>query len=165
MNNFVRQNATEVDQNYMMIGNIEEALRDKIIRHEYVDFACLLPKDRLNREEDHRMELVSRAGSTFFVPVADRESAGSISNFNKWEQAFRIFSNIYTSVYPDRATELIQYNHLIHTASLTFVWDNVYRYNKGFRLHLSNYPYHNWGVILQQVWSVYLKDRISYDGG
>ena len=26
---------------------------------------------------------------------------------------------------------------------------------------MSNYPGRNWGVILQQAWSVYLKDRIS----
>ena len=138
---FMRQNMTEVDENYMMIGNIDESLRSKIINHEYIDLGQLLPRDRLAREEDHRMELISRGGSTFFVPVADRESAGNISNFSRWEQAFRVFSNIYSKVYPDRASELIQYNHLLHTASLTFAWDNVYRYDKEFRLHLSNFPY------------------------
>ena len=31
-------------------------------------------------------------------------------------------------------------------------------------MHLSNFPECNWGVILQQAWSVYLKDRIHrYD--
>ena len=102
-----------------------------------------------------------QGGSTFFVPVADRDSSGSINSFNCWEQAFRAYSNVYTKFYPERATELIQYNQLIYTASQTFMWNNVYRYDKEFRIHLSNYPQRNWGVILQQAWSVYLKDRIT----
>ena len=73
----------------------------------------LIPRERIAKEDDHCMELVSRGGSTFFVPVADRENSGVISSFNKWEQAFRVFANIYTRIYPDRVPELVQYNHII----------------------------------------------------
>ena len=31
-----------------------------------------------------------------------------------------------------------------------------------FHMHLSNFPHRNWGVILQQAWSVYLKHRVSH---
>ena len=95
------------------------------------------------------------------IPVSDREPNGSVSSFSKWEQAFRAFSNIYTQAYPSRATELIQYNHLIYTVSLSFTWDNVYRYDNEFHLHMSNFPHRNWGVILQQAWFIYLKDRVT----
>ena len=162
-----RHQANIVDKNYLVIGNqIDDGLHRKIINHEYVDFSKLLSRDKLTAEEDTRMELVSRGGSTFFVLVSDRETMnGGISNFGRWEQASRAFSNVYIQAYPTRATELIQYNHLIYTASLTFIWDNVYRYDKEFRMHLSNFPSRNLGVILQQAWSIYLKDRIqkSYD--
>ena len=160
--NAICQQATIVDESYMVIGNqVDDLVRKKIINHKYVDFAKLLSKDRLNREEDNQMELMSRGGCMYFIPVSDREPNGSVSSFSKWEQAFRAFSNIYTQVYPSRATELIQYNHLIYTASLSFTWDNVYRYDKEFHLHMSNFPHHNWGMILQQAWSVYLKDRVT----
>ena len=66
---------------------------------------------------------------------------------------------IYTRRYPERATELIQYNHIIHTAALTYVWENVYLYDRDFRLHLSRYPHRSWSVILQQAWTMRLKDR------
>ena len=36
---FMRQNATKVDENYMMIGNVDQSVRNKIINHEYIDFA------------------------------------------------------------------------------------------------------------------------------
>ena len=155
--------ASVVDKNYVVIGNnLDKVLKSKIIQHQYIDFARLLPKDRMVNEDDHRMELVQKGGATFFVPVSGRENAGAISSFGRWEQTFRVFSNVYTKVYPERATELIQYNQLIHTAALSFTWDNVYRYDREFRMHLSNYPNRNWGVILQQARSVYLKDRISH---
>ena len=107
------------------------------------------------------MEIVNRGGSTFFIPVADREFS-SISDFNKWKQAFRIFSNVYSKSYPNRTTELIQYNHVIFTAAKTFVWDNVFQYDKEFHMHMSNLPNRSWSVILQQAWSIYLKDKIRY---
>ena len=157
-----KQQASEVDENYLVIrGNIDEVMRRKIINHKYIDFSKLLPKDRISCQEDGRMELVSKGGCTYFLPVSDHESAGSITNFGKWEQAFRAFSNIYNQAYPARSTELIQYNHLIYTAAQSFTWENVYRYDKEFRIHMSNYPNRNWGIILQQAWSVYLKDRVQ----
>ena len=150
-----------VDESYQIVGNsVDESTKTKIINHEYVDFAQLIPHDKLTKEEDKCMELVNKGGLTFFVPVSKRESNGNITNFNHWEQAFRVFANMYMRAYPDHATELIQYNHLIHTASLSFTWDNIYHYDHEFRLHLSNFPQRNWGVILQQTWMVYLKDRI-----
>ena len=81
--------AGSVDDNYLVIGaHVEPNLRQKIFRHEYIDFARLLTHDRITCEEDHRMEIVSKGGMTYFVPVADRENTMTISSFNRWEQAF-----------------------------------------------------------------------------
>ena len=66
-----------------------------------------------------------------------------------------------TWAYPGKVSELIQYNHIIYTASLSFIWDNVYLYNKEFRLHISKFPQRSWCIILWQAWSMYLKDRIK----
>ena len=64
--------------------------------------------------------------------------------------------------YPGKSGELVQYNHIIHTASQTFAWDNVYRYDREFRVHMSkHHPVRSWAVILQQAWSVYLKDKVG----
>ena len=158
----VQMQASLVDENYLVVGaHVDQGLKQKIINHEYVDFARLVPRDHITREEDHRMELVSKGGNTYFVPVSDREigPGSGISNFAKWEQAFRVFSNIYTKEYPGCSSELIQYNHIIYSASQSFTWDNVYMYDKEFRMHLSNYPQRSWSVILQQAWSMCLRDR------
>ena len=157
----LQQHSAQVDENYLVVGaHLDKSLIEKIINNEYVNFARLLPKDRaVVKDEDHRLEIVNKGGFTYFVLVSDRE-CGSISGFHKWEQAFRIFSQVYTGQFPHKLSKLIQYNHIIFTAAQTYLWDNVYQYDKEFRIHISNYPQHSWAVILQQAWSMYLKDRI-----
>ena len=143
----------------MVVGNcVEDHIRQRIDNGEYVDFSRLLPRDRLTMEEDNRMEIINKNRKTYFVPAAAIDPNG-ISNFSCWEQAFRVFSNIYTRKFPGRASELIQYNHIIHTAALSFTWENVYLYDRDFRMHLSRYPNRSWSVILQQAWTMRLKDR------
>ena len=150
------------DENYMIVGaHIDLSIRDKIKLSEYVDFVRLLSKDR--NPDDNRLELVNRGGQTFFVPAADRNTQG-ISGLERWEQAFRVFSNIYLNQFPEKATQLIQYNHIICPAAATFTWDNIYNYGKEFRMHLSNFPDRSWGIILQQAWSMCLKDKIGAAG-
>ena len=120
-NNMVAiKQATIFDDDYMSIGtHLDGSIEKKIVNNEYIDFSKLLPRDRIVGEEDHRMEIVNRGRMSYFVPVSDREGNGTITSFSKWEQAFRVFSNIYTREYPHKAWELVQYNHIIHMASLT----------------------------------------------
>ena len=147
---------------HMIVGaHIEESTYNKIVKGEYVDFGKLLPRDRALAEEDGRMQLVIRGGQSFWTPVSD---AVHINGFGKWEQAFRVFSNIYTKAYPHRASEMIQYNHIIHTIAQTYVWDNVYLYDKEFRLHMAKNPSRSWAVILQQAWAFHLRDRHGNQG-
>ena len=158
----VTYHSSLLDKGYLLVGNyVDECTRQKVGNGEYVDFAKLMPRDRV-ADDDNRMEMVNRNGLSYWVPVADFELT-AISNFSKWEQAFRVFSNIYTSYHPARAGELIQYNHIIHTASQTYIWDNVYRYDREFRIHMSKHHLNrSWAVILQQAWTMFLKDRLNY---
>ena len=158
--------ATLVDDKYVTIGgHIDQGVQEKIRKGEYIDFARLLPRTTSGNHsgEDQRMELINRGGLTYFVPVSERENSG-ITSFSKWEQAFRIFMNVYTQEFPNWSSELIQYNHIIFTEASTYSWDNVYTYDKEFRLHMSRYPNRSWAAILQQAWTIYLKDRLRNDG-
>ena len=147
----------------MIDCHIEESMRKKICAYEYVDFSKLIPKSRTGRDDEgQRLEIVNRNGVSYLSPIADRESI-SITGYNRWEQAFRIYSNILTSNFPSKAPELLQYNHTIYSASTSYVWDNVYNYDKEFRHHIARHPYQLWGIILQQAWTMILKDRIRYD--
>ena len=151
-----------VDEDYLVVGShIDQAMKLKIAAGEYVDFTKLMPKDKVVNEEDVRIEMVNRGGMSYWVPLSDREST-AISSYTKWEQAFRVFNNVYMSFHPNKAVEMIQYNHIIHTASLSFAWENVYKYDREFRLPMSKHHMkRNWSVILQQAWAIYLKDKVN----
>ena len=149
-----------VDEDYCLVAaQIDEGLRQRIESGEYIDFNRLLPRE-VNQEEDGRLELVYKDGQTYWVPAnSSSRQNNEINGFVRWEQAFRVFSDIYSRRHPTRTTELIQYNHLINTAALTFSWENVYLYDREFRRHMARHPQHSWAIILQQAWMVRLKDR------
>ena len=155
-----------IDENYKMIAShVDDSTRQKIVNNEYVDFAKLIPRDRVLQEEDGRMIWVQKAGETFLIPASDkdRDSSG-ITNFFKWEQAFRVFSDIYLEQYPNKVGELLQYCHEIQATSLHYAWDNVYRYDREFRVHISKNPDRTWAVTLQKAWNMFIKDRTNRSG-
>ena len=149
-----------VDEHYQTVGShVDEAIKMKIVNGQYVDFAKLVSKDRVALEEDHaQYRPCFKGGMQFWTPVNDQ----TINSFGKWEQAFRVFSNIYLKAFPHKATELVEYNHIIHTAAQEFTWPNVYRYDREFRVHLSQYPNRSWGIILNKAWTMHLRERVHH---
>ena len=153
--------STVVDQHYMfLVGHVDAQLKAKIESGEFVDLSKLLPKDRVMTQEDQRLQMVIRNGQTFWVPFSD---AISITNFAKCEQAFRVYSDIYSRAHPTRASELLQYCHVINTISTQYIWDNVYMYDKDFHLHMARHPEQSWAIILQQAWSMRLRERLHFN--
>ena len=140
----------------LVASHVDEVTHAKIERGEYVDFVKLIRKDKVMDEEEQKMIMVNKGGMSYWIPMTDQNQP--ISGYGKWDQAFRVFLDIYTTSYPNRTSELIQYGHIIHTASMTYAWENVYLYDREFRRHMERHPSHSWGVILQQAWTMFLKD-------
>ena len=150
-----------IDKGYLQVAaHVDDGLKQKIQRFEYIDFARLLPQDKILQEEDHRLTLVNKGGVPYLMPASDPRDA-QIQSYSKWDQAFRDYSEIITTKFPQKAQELIQYNYVIHMAAQTYVWENVYSYDKDFRIHIGRNPTRTWSVILQQALTMRLKDRIK----
>ena len=78
----------KIDDDFLVVAaHVDPTTCDKIVKGEYVDFAKLIPRDRIASEDDHRMEMVNRGGHSYWVPVADREKT-DISSIFRWDQAF-----------------------------------------------------------------------------
>ena len=119
-----------VDEGYSAIGrHLDENMKRWIQEGEYIDFSRLIPKDRVLSLSDNRIELFNNNGRPELRSVVESEHIGS---FSKWEQAFRTYCSIYTDKFPERAKQLLQYNHIIYSASLTYLWTNVYAYDIDF---------------------------------
>ena len=146
-----------VDEGYIVVrAHLDDNTILNISKGEYVDFGKLLPRDRI-LDDEGRMEMYVHNGKTYWMPVTN---VVNINNFAKWEQAFRVFSNIYCKANPHRSAELIEYNHVIHTIAMAYTWENVYTYDNEFRMHMAKFPHRSWAMILQQAWSLRLRDRI-----
>ena len=86
------------------------------------------------------------------------DKANTITGFARWNQAFRVYLDIYTSKYPECTSQLIQYEHVIQIAAYSYAWENIYLYDREFRGHIERFPNWSWAVILQQAWTMFLKD-------
>ena len=105
-----------MDDNYMLLpSHVDAQLKQKIWDHEYINLARLLRKDKVGSDEEQKMVMVNKGGMSFWVPFSDKGS--NTNGVTHWNQAFRVFLDIYTSKYPERTSQLIQYEHVIQTAA------------------------------------------------
>ena len=111
-----------------------------------MDLAHLLNKTRGSADDEgaQKLGIVSKDGVSYLAPIHEQDVSQIINGYSHWEQAFRVFLNILTTKYPFKATELLQYNHTIHSAATIYIWDNVYAYDKEFRYHISCHLRRSW---------------------
>ena len=125
----------QIDQDYQIIdAHIEEGIKRKIQNYEFIELGKLLCKQKGG--DDQRMEIVNCNGFIYLSPISEREQV-QINSYNKWEQGFRVYCNALTAKYPHKTTELLQYNHTIHTVSASYHWENVAAYDREFRQHIA----------------------------
>ena len=116
------------DDFFHMTCHIDQNLKRKIEKGDYVDLDKLLPKDnnlfqgKIASSNETKLEWVQSEGSTYLVPV---KSTSQINCFRRWEQAFRMYATLYCMKNPSRAKEIWQYVSVINTASMSYNWDNV----------------------------------------
>ena len=150
------------DDFFHLTCHIEPSLVAKIEKGEFVQLDKLLTKEKKHASEDNRMEWIHSEGSTFLAPVADR--ANRITNFRRWEQAFRVYATIYCGANPSRSREIWQYVSVISTASSSYQWDNVYEYDTTFRHLMAFNPSRSWAVTYNQMWNLCMKDPLQPRG-
>ena len=89
-----------IDDDFLVVAaHVDEITRVKIIKGEYIDFVKLIARDKVTLEEDLLMEMVNKGGIPHWVPVSEREKS-KISSVTCWDQAFRVFSNMYLRFHP-----------------------------------------------------------------
>ena len=151
------------DDFFHLICHIEPGLRTKIENGEYVDLDKLLSKDQSTAatvgaaDFGERLEWIRNDSGTFLVP-AKRQNR--ISNFRRWEQAFRIYATIYCGANPHRAKEIWQYITVINTAANSYIWENVYGYDIVFRQLMQFNPNRSWAITYNHMWNLLMRDPI-----
>ena len=130
-----------------------------IAKGGFVEVDKLIPKQRISKPDEGRMEFVHREGVTFLVPKSDKDTQ-KITNVRKWEQGFKVYAAIYAKHNPHRGAEIWQYIHTINLAASSYHWDNVAYYDFTFRQQMAKYPQRSWGKINNQLWSLAMRDPL-----
>ena len=149
------------DQFFHVTCHIDEPIKVKIERGDFVELDRLLPKTH-NVRSENKLDLVLHDGQSFFVPV---QSESKINGVRKWEQAFRIYAAIYSQANPMRAAEIWQYVHVINTAASAYIWENVSNYDVTFRHLMAANPQWSWAKIYNQMWNIAMREPIPKQSG
>ena len=126
----LHDNGLSDDEFFHITCLVYSSLRGKIESGDFVKLEKLLPKSKYKSAEG-KIELVNRNGSTYFVP--SESGANRISGVRRREQAFRVYTAIYSAANPHRAAEIWQYIHIINTAAASYILENVSSYDYTFR--------------------------------
>ena len=122
----------------------------------------LLPKKRFVKSPERgggRLDLIKKDGHSFLITKDDKDNQ-KIFGFRRWEQAFRVYAHIYSNANPHRCGEIWQYIDSIHSASTTFLWDNVANYDFSFRKIMEDKPQRCWGTTNTQLWTMCMREHV-----
>ena len=148
--------------NFCQVTNhVESNTEVKIAKGAFVEMTKIAPpKTHKLDNNDKKLELVSKEGKTFWLPIADKEPT-KINNFRQWEQSFKVYAAIYTRYNPHRGAEIYQYVHSISLAASSYVWDNVAYYDYHFRKLMGDNPQRSWAKVNTQLWSLSMREPIT----
>ena len=139
--------------------HIDENLRAKIAKGDFVELDRLLPKEKSVQgyamDDIQRLELMVRDGHPYFS--TRHGESGKVSNIRKWDHAFRVYTTIYVQSNPHRAGEIMQYMHVIHTAAANYSWESVSYYDFMFRHLMAAKPWRSWAKKYNQGWNLALR--------
>lgn len=139
---------------FHLTSHVDKKLKDRILEGNFtVELKRLVPQSRSRSKTDQRLNMIYKDGMPAFIP-ADREAFKDITGYKQWEVAFKVFMGVFISKWPDRANELLEYSHVIHTASLTYPWESVFNYDIAMREILTDNPNRLWGTICQHTWAL-----------
>ena len=152
----------EDNQFIQVISHVDEQLVLKIEQGEYVDLRKLRISYKLKQNESQRygFQIKNDDGNSYLVPTSD-EGEQKINHACRFEQAFRVYTTIYTTANPDRAPEIWQYVDTINRAATTYLWENVVAYDFQFRHLMAKNPRRSWNCTCTEMWNLTLLAPLS----
>lgn len=142
---------------YGLSVHLDDQLVLLIEAGQFVDFSKLIPTDKVvPDDEPDKLQLVNQGGRLGVTASTDKDVV-IINSFKRWELAYDVYAGVYTRAHPKRGPEMLEYKHVIRRASDTYVWANVYAYDKIHRHHMEKNPGRTWAKKHRDAWSDHVK--------
>lgn len=141
-------------------AHVDDNMRTKIQRGEFVELEKLLPKDHF-KENGQKVKVTNCEGETYYIPQGGDPHQQGIFGYKKWAKCFRIYAEIYASANPTKAGEIFQYMDSIENAANLYVWENVARYDDLFRRQMAKFPHREWSKKYKDMYEAEMKEQLA----
>ena len=132
-------------------ADLPASVISKIINSEFVDFAILLDKTSLDRECNGGRLFSVEKGNVVWL---ENRAKPAIEDIEEWTDAFLVFSSIYLSAHPSKATELLKYASIVRDAAARFYGWGWRIYDVQFRHRQQRAPNRSWAIVDGEMWLV-----------
>ncbi len=132
-------------------ANVQQKLREQIIKSEYIELAQLLEVNEANKSSRFTLNM-SEQGQLVWEDCRPKRKVTTIQS---WTTAFLTFSAIFLQAHPHRAQELLKYMSLVRTSAERYQGFGWREYDRQFRMRQQLNPQRSWGSIDSELWSLY----------
>ena len=134
--------------------HIQQALRDKIARQEYIDLGLCLENWSSSRPLEGLCVSVKEQGRP--VLKSQRKLTIKINTISAWTSAFLVCASLYLSYHPQRAQEILKYMHTVRSAAIRFGSCGWRQYDINFRMRQQHNPKNSWVSIDAELWFLFV---------
>ena len=127
------------------------AVQQRILKGEFIDFNSLLPEVMFSTA----ITAPSTNASRSTIPPT------RINSFSSWLDAWNVYIAIIVAQNPSRASELLEYQRLIHSASKHFSTPAWLNYDVQFRTLAASNPQLRWNSRHPELWLENLASQTS----
>ncbi|CAG2206804.1 unnamed protein product [Mytilus edulis] len=131
--------------------HVNQNLRQKIHKGEYVDLALLLHNSVIDHDKQN---VTFEQGQLVINPVSPQTK---ITNIETWSDAFLIFMSIYCSVHPHKFQELVKYMSSVRKGAKRHGGIGWKYYDEQYRLKKAREPSGSWGKLDSEYWMWYMQ--------
>ena len=134
--------------------HIQQSLRDKIARHEFIDLGLCLENWSSNKPIEGLCVSVDEQGRP--VLKSQEKPTIKINTISAWTSAFLVYAAVYLSYHPQRAQEILKYMHTVRSAAIRFGSYGWRQYDINFRMRQQRNPQNSWGNIDSELWFLFV---------
>ncbi|VDI60981.1 Hypothetical predicted protein [Mytilus galloprovincialis] len=131
--------------------HVNQNLRQKIHKGEYVDLALLLRNSVIDHDKQN---VTFEQGQLVINPVSPKTK---ITNIETWSDAFLFFMSIYCSVHPHKFQELVKYMSSVRKGAKRHGGIGWKYYDEQYRLKKAREPSGSWGKLDSEYWMWYMQ--------
>lgn len=143
--------------------NVAQAIKEKIVKGEYVDLSTLLVNSTDINAQKQNISFIQGQ-----LTLESAKKTKQITSIEIWTDAFIIFTSIYCSVHTSKFQELLKYMNSVRLAAKRCSGNGWLYYDQQFRLKKGQDPTSSWALIDSELWLLYIQPKTfaqSYQSG